>query len=190
MPDDHVYLTFDDGPSAPATPELLQFLRRFEIKATFFVRGQQAEKHPEIVARAYEQGHTIGNHSYSHPHMVCKRGSFLYQEVMRTDNIIETITGSRPTLFRPPFGRFAFGLIMTLRRTGHEIVLWSASGADYKSGANPASIHERLIHKHRPGEIILLHDSHECGPKTLKALDRLVREFVKKGVTFAPLPVQ
>src|SRR5207247_5030405 len=100
----YIAMTFDDGPSATLTPQLLDLLAARHIKATFFVIGENVAEHPEIVERAAREGHEIGNHSWSHPNFGKMSEESVRSQLRRTDDAIKNATGKRPTLVRPPYG--------------------------------------------------------------------------------------
>ena len=153
-----IALTFDDGPS-PFTARILDILRERQVKATFFVLGKNAEKHPEILRRMSAEGHTIGNHTYSHPYPFFFGRRHFAEEVDRTQEIIEKIAGFRPTIFRPPYGARWFGMFPALQERGLRVVQWSDSGYDWKG--DPGLIAEEALKNLKPGSIILLHDALE-----------------------------
>src|SRR6195256_5046182 len=100
----YIAMTFDDGPSATLTPKLLDLLAAHHIKATFFVIGENAADHPEILKRAVAEGHEIANHSWSHPNLGKMSDEAVRRELRKTDETISAAIGVRPTLFRPPYG--------------------------------------------------------------------------------------
>lgn len=154
-----VALTFDDGPLPPYSQQILDILRSGNAKATFFVCGKDAERHPEILRRICAEGHTIGNHTWSHPYLYFMNRAKCAEEVGRTQTVIEQATGVTPRFFRPPYGARGFGLYPVLRERGLHLVQWSASGDDWKLGAKAivSSVGAAL----RPGAIILLHDGRQ-----------------------------
>jgi peptidoglycan-N-acetylglucosamine deacetylase len=152
-----VALTFDDGPTSPYTGEILDALAREDAKATFFVLGENAERQPELVRRMHDEGHAIGNHTWSHPHYGWIRGSRYWRnEIRRTSDWIQQITGQRPTLFRPPLGAKTILTLRAARALGHEVVMWSRRSFDGLV-TTPDQIMKRL-QPTRAGDIILLHD--------------------------------
>lgn len=153
-----VALTFDDGPSL-ATARILDLLGERQIKATFFVCGRNAERHPEIVRRMAAEGHTLGNHTYSHPFAYLLGRRHLAEEIDRTQEVIERLTGRRPKLFRPPYGARWFGMFPVLRQRGLKLVQWSDTGYDWKN--NEAAIARATLEKLQPGSVLLLHDALE-----------------------------
>ena len=154
-----IALTFDDGPLPPFTPQILDILRSKNAKATFFVCGKDAERHPEILRRICAEGHAIGNHTWSHPYLYFMDRAKCAEEIDRTQKVIEETTGRTPRFFRPPYGARWFGLYPVLRERGLRVVQWSASGDDWRFGADAivSSVRAGL----RPGAIILLHDGRQ-----------------------------
>jgi peptidoglycan/xylan/chitin deacetylase (PgdA/CDA1 family) len=187
MRDKKVYLTFDDGPDPELTPRFLALLQRYEVKATFFVIGQKAQRFPKIVLQIKEHGHTIGNHSFSHRRMLWKSEDTLRFELNKTDEILYKITGQKPALFRPPHGHFGIQLLKVVKSTNHKIVLWSASVHDYKSYAIASTIQNKLQKTMGPGQIILLHDGHPNGIITFKALEETLRVLKDHGIEFSAI---
>ena len=188
LSDENVYLTFDDGPDENITPRLLNLLNKHEIKATFFVVGQKAERHPETVLQIHQNDHVIGNHSYTHPHLIFKSKEVIEQEIKRTDKILLEITGKRPTLFRPPYGQFGLAVLSVLKSTNHRMVLWSASSQDYKVKASTEKIQARMKKYVRPGKIVLMHDGHSKSLHTFRALENSLGAFKERGFKFSALP--
>jgi len=183
----YTYLTFDDGPDAAVTPKILDLLRHLQIRATFFVIGEKARQNPGIIASIVDDGHTLGNHSYSHASLLGKSKRRIRDEIRETDDAIRAITGWSPALFRPPYGRFGPALLLTLRTTGHRMVLWNASVHDYKRSADAQAIAQALK-RVRAGQIVLLHDGHSNSHNTVAALEATVDGLLQSGVTFAALP--
>ena len=188
MPDENIYLTFDDGPDENITPRLLELLSKHKIKATFFMVGQKAERYPEIVLQIHKNGHAIGNHSYTHPHLIFKSKESIEEEIKRTDEAVFEITGKRPTLFRPPHGQFGFAVLSILKSTNHRMVLWSASSQDYKVKTSTEKIQARMKKYVRPGKIVLMHDGHSKSLHTFRALENSLGAFKERGFKFSALP--
>jgi len=186
-------LTFDDGPSAVFTGEILDVLRARNVKATFFLCGKNVERYPEIARRIKAEGHAIGDHSYSHPFLYFKSRRFMGDEIDRAQDAIEKATGDRPVIFRPPYGARWLGIYSVLRRRGLTLVNWSDTGYDWKYGADRITS-ETLKHL-GPGSIILLHDGLETRPQrpidrseTVKALPRIIDAARAAGYTFVTVP--
>lgn len=185
-------LTFDDGPAPPFTDQVLDILAEHKISATFFLCGKNVERHPEIARRILREGHTIGNHTYSHPLLFPRSRKFIAREIDRTQEAIERVTGVRPTLFRPPYGGRWFGLMPILRKRGLKLVMWSVAGFDWKYKTQAIiRITTRKLHS---GAVILLHDGHEQPPaggidqsSTVQALPAIIEAASKAGLTFVPI---
>jgi len=165
-----VALTFDDGPASPSTEQILGILRQRSIIATFFVCGRNAQQFPEVIRQIHTEGHTLGNHTYSHPFLYFQCRRKIAEEIDRTQDLIEKLTGHQPTLFRPPYGVRWFGLYPVLRERGLQVVQWSDTGYDWQNKAD-AIVAATLRHL-RPGSVILLHDGLTV-PATGKSVDRL-----------------
>jgi len=187
-----VVLTFDDGPAPLFTGKILDILAERRIAATFFLCGQNVERHPEIARRIVREGHTIGNHTYSHPFLCPRSRKFMAGEIDRAQEAIERVTGVRPTLFRPPYGARWFGLMPVLRQRGLKMVMWSVMGFDwkYKTQAIIRATTRRL----HPGAVILLHDGHEQPPaggidqsSTVEALPAIIDAATRIGLSFVPI---
>jgi len=154
-----IALTFDDGPLPPYSDQILDILQSRKVQATFFVCGKDVEKHPQIVRRIHSDGHTIGNHTWSHPYLYFMSREKITEEIDRTQNAIHQATGYTPKLFRPPYGGRWFGLYPVLRDRGLHLVQWSVSGDDWKVGA--VDIAATVRNGLRPGAVILLHDGRQ-----------------------------
>ncbi|MGW8959591.1 polysaccharide deacetylase family protein [Paenibacillus sp. NPDC055715] len=151
-------LTFDDGPDPVYTPQLLDLLKRFDAKATFFVVGIHAEKHLELLKRMHDEGHLIGIHNYVHKSNWLMRPATVKRQIARTEAIIRRVTGEGTTFYRPPWGIVNFFDISN--SNGRRIVLWSSMFGDWKAKIGATQLTERMIKKLRGGEVMLLHD---CG---------------------------
>jgi peptidoglycan/xylan/chitin deacetylase (PgdA/CDA1 family) len=187
-----IALTFDDGPCSGYTEQILEILRSHEVIATFFVCGQNVERCPEILRRVQAEGHTIGNHSYSHPFPFFRSRAFFAREIDLTQEAIEKVTGERPKFFRPPFGARWLGLHPVLKERGLRLVNWSDTGYDWK--LDTEGIVRETLKTLGPGSIILLHDGGRAYPPervdrsaTVKALPAILEGAVKAGFTFVSL---
>jgi peptidoglycan-N-acetylglucosamine deacetylase len=176
-----IAMTFDDGPSAKLTPELLDILAAHHIHATFFVLGQNVVDHPEILQRAVREGHEIGNHSWSHPAFKKMRDDSVRTELEKTDDAIKAAIGTRPVLMRPPYGS------ITARQKqwiygefGYRTILWDVDPLDWKRPGS-AVVTSRIVRETRPGSIILSHDIH---PGTIQAMPATFDQLQEKGFKF------
>lgn len=150
-------VTFDDGPHPVYTPKIMDLLDNRNARGTFFMTGRNIESNPELVKEASARGHLIANHTYSHPHALFCSADRLRNEINRTKNMIEDITGKTNRFFRPPYGFITPRMLSICRELELSIVLWNANGRDFrKNGA--AAIVRRLRNGIKPGSILLLHD--------------------------------
>ena len=171
---DAVYLTFDDGPHPEHTPRLLDVLAENGAKATFFVVGQECEKHPEIVRRIVGEGHQLGNHTFFHRLPREVSATDLTDEVQRTRGVIRQIAGSDCRLFRPPYGALTLSKMKALWRCGQTIALWSVDPRDYKSNAGEVVCWLRN-HPAEGGDVVLLHDTHATAAEAVPAIVESIR---------------
>jgi peptidoglycan-N-acetylglucosamine deacetylase len=177
----YIAMTFDDGPSATLTPKLLDLLGARHIKATFFVIGENVAEHPEIVARAAREGHEIGNHSWSHPNFAKMSDERVRQQLWRTDTAIQSATGTRPTLMRPPYGSITAREKRWIHdELGYDIILWDVDPYDWKR-PGPAVVRNRILKETQPGSLVLSHDIH---PGTIEAMPSTLDALAAKGFKF------
>jgi len=187
-----IALTFDDGPCPGYTEPILDILRRHNVKATFFVCGQNVERSPETLRRVQAEGHSIGNHMYSHPFPFFRSRAFFAREIDLTGAAIERVIEKRPKFFRPPFGARWLGLRSVLKARGMTLVNWSDTGYDWKLDTN--GIVRETLKTMGPGSIILLHDGRRNFPpervdrtSTVAALPAILEGAMKAGFTFVTL---
>lgn len=153
-----IALTFDDGPH-PITPQILALLKEYNAKATFFCIGKNIEKHPEILKQTFEDGHVIGNHSFSHSHFFdFYRKHRVVQEIRATNKIIEKIIGMKVRFFRPPYGVTNPSIARALNVTKHQVIGWNIRSMDGII-KNEKIIYNRIAKRISPGSIVLLHDT-------------------------------
>jgi peptidoglycan/xylan/chitin deacetylase (PgdA/CDA1 family) len=174
-PDSVVALTFDDGPTAGFTDEVLEILERADARATFFVIGSNMALWPDEGRALVEAGHELGNHSYTHGRMVLRSPAFVRSEVVRTDSLIRAAGYTGVIRFRPPYGKKLVALPWVLSRLGVQTVMWDIEPESYQAVASdPARIREHVLERVSPGSIILLHPFFESRRATLEALPSLI----------------
>ena len=180
-----IALTFDDGPDPVDTPKLLDLLREKGVKATFFVVGKRADQYPEIVRRAWDEGHLIANHTWSHRLLFCfLTPSRLRAEIDRGAESVRRICGFRPRLFRSPVGMRHVLLQSYLTDAGLEYVSWSIRTRDTLT-LSSSVLERRILKRAASGDIILLHDHLPRGAHVmLEALPRVIDELRKRGFEF------
>lgn len=166
-----VWLTFDDGPDPRTTPDLLERLARHGVRAGFFLIGEKAQRHPELVRAIAAAGHLIGNHSQSHPagRFWSLRPAALWDEIAGCQQTLAAILGTAPTLFRPPVGHHNPFVAAPLQVLGLTMVLWNCRGFDAVL-RDPSVVLRRLEAGFRPGAIVLLHEGRDDAGERLEAV--------------------
>ncbi|MFA5528599.1 MAG: LysM peptidoglycan-binding domain-containing protein [Peptostreptococcales bacterium] len=175
-----VSLTFDATYGDNQTHELLEILRNNNIKATFFLSGIWLINYPSLARAIANEGHEIGNHSYTHPHMPQITIPEVISQTVRTEALIRNITGQDPYLFRPPFGEYNQAILNTLASLGYVTILWTVDSLDWKN-PGPDAVVSRVVNNAKPGAIILLHQS---APDTLQGLQRMITGLREQGYDF------
>jgi peptidoglycan/xylan/chitin deacetylase (PgdA/CDA1 family) len=174
----YIALTFDDGPSATLTPKLLDLLAARHLKATFFVIGQNAADHPDILQRAVREGHEIANHSWSHPNLGKMSDEAVRRELQKTDDAITAAIGKRPTLMRPPYGSITARQKKWIHdEFGYRIIIWDVDPLDWKR-PGPSVVTARILKETKAGSIVLSHDIHQ---PTIEAMPATFDQLMKKG---------
>jgi peptidoglycan-N-acetylglucosamine deacetylase len=179
-----VRLTFDDGPVRATTPRVLNVLSNYRVNATFFVIGQRARRYPHLVKREHREGHSVQNHTYTHPDLTTLGNAGIRRELRATNRAIKAAGVPRPYRFRPPRGitnarvrsvGASLGLIQTL---------WSVDPHDW-ADPPPTVICKRVVSNVRPGSIVLLHDG--SGANTVEALPCIIKRLRAQGYGFGKL---
>ncbi len=183
--DDTFALTFDDGPDPVYTPQLLDLLKRYDAKATFFLVGSNAEKHPDLIKRMHDEGHLIGSHNYVHKTNWLMGPAAVKKQIQKTSKIIQDVTGVKTNYYRPPWG--IVNLFDFAKRGDTQIVLWSAMFSDWRERIGADRLTDRMMKKLRGGEVFLLHDcgttlgaNSEAPGEMLIALERVLQEAKKR----------
>ncbi|MGE5404644.1 MAG: polysaccharide deacetylase family protein [Candidatus Saccharibacteria bacterium] len=181
-----VALTFDDGPDPRFTPKVLDILKKYNIKATFFVVGQSAEKHPDLIKRQISEGHEIENHTYTHPDLEKDSGFRIDEEILKCQFIIENLTNRRPIYFRPPKKLFNQEVIDLAELNGYQTILWSI-GVEHRASKTVKDMAQRVIDDRHPGMIILAHDGRLDRTRTVESLPFIIDALQKDGYKFITL---
>jgi peptidoglycan/xylan/chitin deacetylase (PgdA/CDA1 family) len=177
----YIAMTFDDGPSAENTPRLLDILKQRNIKATFFLLGENVVQHPEIVKRILAEGHEIGNHSWDHPQLSKLSDDRVTSELTRTSDAIREACGYTPKVMRPPYGAITKRQRDWIaEKLGLSIILWSVDPLDWKR-PGPSVVSRRILSGAGPGAIILSHDIHK---PTVDAMPATFDALLAKGFKF------
>ncbi len=184
-----VALTFDDGPDPVFTPRILDTLACEGARATFFVVGKRAQRHPEILRAIADASHEIGNHTYGHPHLWLLSPARTRVEMTRCADIVTAVTGRPPRYFRPPWGKFNLAAYRHAARLGEARVLWSLRPEGWRPAAGPDAIVRAVERGLRPGAVINLHDGGVPGAaaRTAQALPAVLDLLRAHGYRCAPL---
>lgn len=187
-----VALTFDDGPDPQYTPAILRILREQGVRGTFFMVGDRAERYSGIVKQCWKDGNEIGNHTYTHPHILQVSSERARLEVNATQVVLASITGHRSLLFRPPYGDSpdavtvgpeALPMMAQLQRAGYITVGMNIDPQDYLN-PGPSTILQRILHQVPGNHVILLHDSGGNRQQTVEALPQIIQVLRAKGYRF------
>lgn len=172
-----VALTFDDGPDPKVTTQILETLKKYDAKATFFMLGSRVEYYPDIAKNVQAAGHELGNHTWTHPNLVKASAKKISNEINNTSTIIEDVTGQKATSFRPPYGAFNDTVS---EQSDLPIILWDVDTLDWKH-RNPNQLLAYVKQSTKDGSIILMHDIHQS---TADGLDAVLAYLKDEGYEF------
>jgi len=183
-----VALTFDDGPST-YTQQVLAVLQRYNVKATFFPIGQNVSQFPTALQQDLAGGNAVGNHSFTHPHLATLPFASIFKELNDTQNAILNATGTRPTLFRPPFGEYNADVLTAAGQLGLTVVTWSAVANDWDNPQPSAAIiASRILSAAGNGAIFLLHEGGGNRANTVAALPAIIEGLLARGLRLVTIP--
>lgn len=171
--ENNVYLTFDDGPSPESTPEILEILKKFKAKATFFCSGKNVKKHPELYKLIRELGHSTGNHGFEHLNGFRTKTPAYMQDFKKACEFI------RSEFFRPPYGKLLPAQTRLLKKN-YSIIYWDLLFADYRQDFDPIKTFAKAKKHLKPGRVFVLHDN-PANLKNTKVLLTLVLEYLKES---------
>jgi peptidoglycan/xylan/chitin deacetylase (PgdA/CDA1 family) len=177
-----VAITFDDGPHPEGTPAVLDVLRRFDARATFFVVGEQVERRPELLLQIVDQGHAVALHGYRHRCQLLISGADARADVDRGFATVSEVLGHAPALHRPPYGIYSPAGLAAARAHGMKPLLWTRWGKDWRKLTTPRRIARRIVPGAVPGDVILLHDadfysSRNSHRRTVAALELIMNRL-------------
>ena len=178
-----ISISFDAAWGNEDTQQLIDILEQYQVKATFFVVGEWVDKYPESVKALSDAGHEVMNHSNTHPHMNQMSREEVITDVEACNDKIESVTGVRPTLIRPPYGEYNDTVISAIRSIGMEPIQWDVDSLDWKD-LSAAEITARVTGKVQPGSIVLFHNA---ALHTPEALPTILEELLREGYTFVPI---
>ena len=179
-----ISLTFDDGPDPEVTPRVLDVLGEEGVKASFFVIGRVAEKHPELVQRIVDEGHVVGNHTYNHDYVFSKERA--EKQVSEGQEVIEKIIGKKPAYFRPPFGVMTPEIANAVKKENCAIIGWDLRSQDGRIRTKEATI-KRVKSNLNKATVLLFHDTNPTTPDALKEIIHLCKQ---NGMKIVSVPEQ
>ncbi|SHN44697.1 polysaccharide deacetylase family protein [Cryptosporangium aurantiacum] len=181
------YLTFDDGPSATYTKQILDLLDQYQAKATFFEIGENVAAHPELTREIANRGHAVGNHTWDHPDMRTLSASSLNAEITRTSDALRDALGHDVRCLRPPYGAVNATVRAAIAEHGMRTQLWDIDPQDWSRPGVDAIVRNVLENAH-PGAVSLMHDGGGNRTQTVQALGTVLRTLTDRGYTFESLP--
>jgi peptidoglycan/xylan/chitin deacetylase (PgdA/CDA1 family) len=181
-----VALTFDDGPNPPYTSQILDVLRSYNVKASFFDVGYLVRKYPDLVRQEMAEGHVVGNHTWDHAHLPPLSTSDITREINDTSDELQKVTGTRPTFFRPPYGETDAHTLTIINNLGLTTFMWNVDPADWSRPA-PNVVSSKVTNVARNGVIILLHDGGGDRTNTVTALSTIIQKLQARGFRFVTL---
>lgn len=180
-----VALTFDDGPDAVITPEVLDVLRDYGVKASFFFKGNRVMKYRSVVRRALDEGHLVLSHAYSHQELDKMSADEIGREIIAAEEALWEVTGQSPAMLRPPFGAVNGDVIRESAQHGYRLILWSIDTLDW-SHKDRCHIARNVLDNVRNGDIILMHSDEDKG-ETAAALPLIIEGLKKAGYEMVTL---
>lgn len=178
-----ISFSFDAAWGNEDTQTLIDILGKYNIKVTFFVVGQWVDKYPESVKALHDAGHEVMNHSDTHPYMTKLSEADIISNVTSCGDKIESVTGEKPFLFRPPYGDYDDKVINTLRSIGYYPIQWSVDSLDWQE-KGVQDIIDRVLGKVEPGSIVLFHNAAKYTPQ---ALPTIIEDLIRQGYSFVPI---
>lgn len=178
-----IAISFDAAWGSDKTPKLLEILRKYNVKTTFFLVKMWMDRYPDMTKLIAKEGHEIGNHSATHPRMGSLSKQRIIEEIRSTHEKIRELTGQECKVFRPPFGDYSNTLIETAKELGYYVIQWDVDSLDWKD-LSASAIYSRVIKQVKPGSIVLFHNN---GKNTPEAVELILEELTKRGYKIVPV---
>lgn len=179
-----IYLTFDDGPIPEITEWVLEELKKYNAKATFFCIGNNIEKYPYVFTKVINEGHSIGNHTFNHLNGWKTPTEEYLENFKQCEALISNLKSATCNLFRPPYGKIKLSQSKKIRQLGYKIIMWDILSVDYDSTITPQKCLENVVENASSGSIIVFHDSIKAFPNLEYTLPRVLENLSKKGFVF------
>lgn len=178
-----LYLTFDDGPHPEATPFVLDELKKYDAKATFFCIGKNVEEHYDLYKKIIDEGHAVGNHTHNHMNGWKAQDKNYLDDIARAKKIIDS------NLFRPPYGRITKFQLRNLKGEKYKLktVMWSVLSGDFDEIISGQECYTAVIQNSRPGSIVVFHDSKKAFDRLAHALPKVLEHFTNEGYKFGKI---
>jgi peptidoglycan/xylan/chitin deacetylase (PgdA/CDA1 family) len=175
-----IYLTFDDGPHPQITPFVLEELKKYKAKATFFCIGKNVALYPDVYARIIEEGHAVGNHTYTHMNGYKSADEDYLEDIYSAKKIIDS------NLFRPPYGRITRFQQSCLKQPRYQLktIMWSVLSGDFDQSITKEKCLKNVLYTTKKGSIVVFHDSEKAAEKMMYALPEVLKYFSEKGFGF------
>ena len=183
-----IFLTFDDGPQPEFTASLLELLAANHARATFFLVGEKAHAYPLLVREIAAAGHAIGNHTMHHRQLRWQRRTIVHEEITLAQEVIEDCAGIPVRHFRPPYGTLRPAIFEAVKNLNLNLTMWSLMPGDVWRVNHPKAIADSITKQARGGDVILLHDGHDCASATIAALRESLPRLKEKGFHFSAMP--
>lgn len=174
----NLYLTFDDGPTPEVTEFILQELKKFNAKATFFCIGKNVKSHHDLYDRILEDGHAVGNHTFNH------LNGFKTSNKEYLENVQQAAAHIHSHLFRPPYGKLRNSQGKRLLKEGYKVIMWDVLSGDWDQNITPERSLRNVVENAKNGSIIVMHDSLKAKEKVYYSLPKVLAHFSKKGFEF------
>lgn len=178
-----LYLSFDDGPHPEITPRVLDLLKQYEAKATFFCIGKNVAAHPAIYHRILTEGHRTGNHTMNHLNGWKTNTAEYFNNILEAGKYIDS------NLFRPPYGKLSRFQGKALREAGYKIIMWTLLTADYDIRLSPSDCWEFVRKNYHAGSILVFHDSEKARARMMEVLPKLLEQASREGYRFEALQI-
>ena len=175
--DKSIFLTFDDGPCPDVTDKILDVLKKYDAKATFFCVGENIVSYPKLYSRIIEEGHQVGNHTYNHLNGRKTDTSTYLSNYYKCEKLVDT------GLFRPPYGKISYRQLKSIRKQS-KVIMWDVLSGDFDASVGNDQCFRNVINNCSNGSIIVFHDSLKAADKVLNTLPRVLDHFKQKGFVF------